>query len=159
VAAKSENKTRRDKTYEWRYVYLTIAGKKFDPEMFTKKLGILPDNRGKLGEPHGKNKKRKQGYWSLEGGPSNWRIETQMKHILSKIRPVRNKLKQLIKEDKTIKRAYLTLSFETPRGIANACYCFDSKLINEFTSLGIDIALSIYIAEEIERIMSRKTDS
>jgi hypothetical protein len=119
----------------------------------------LPDNREKLGEPCGKNRKCKQGYWTLEGGPSNWRIETQMKHILKRIGPVRNRLKKLIKEDKTIKWAYLKIAFAPPEGIPNACYCFNSKLINEFTSLGIDIALSIHIRAEWERFfdkMSRK---
>jgi hypothetical protein len=152
----TESKKKRSKTYEWRHIYLTISGKNLNPEKFTRDLGIKPDDRGKLGEPYGKNKKCKQGFWTLEGGPSNWRIETQMENILRRIAPVKNQLKKLIKEDNTIKRACLTISFEPPRGIANACYCFESKLINEFTSLGIDIALSIYIAEEIDRIMSKK---
>jgi hypothetical protein len=94
----------------------------------------LPDNREKLGEPCGKN-------------------------ILKRIGPVRNRLKKLIKEDKTIKWAYLKIAFAPPEGIPNACYCFNSKLINEFTSLGIDIALSIHIRAEWERFfdkMSRK---
>jgi hypothetical protein len=149
-----KSKKKHGKTYEWRHIYLTISGKHLDPEKVSKVLGILPDDRGKLGEPCGMNRKRKQGYWSLEGGPSNWRIETQLKNILNRIRPIKYQLKKLIKEEKTIKRAYLTISVEPPRGFANACYCFNSKLINEFTSLGIDIELSIYMIEELERIMN-----
>jgi hypothetical protein len=154
---KAKTKKKREQTHEWRHIFLTVAGKNLDPEKITKVLGILPDDRGKLGEPSGKNRKCKQGYWTIEGGPSNWRIETQMKHILKRIGPVRNRLKKLIKEDKTIKRAYLTIAFETPEGIPNACYCYNSKLINEFTSLGIDIALSIHIIKEWELVFGKKT--
>jgi len=155
--AKKPNKTKREQTREWRYVHITIAGKDLDPEKVTKVLGILPDNQGKLGEPCGKNRKCKQGYWSLEGGPTNWRIETQMKYILKRIEPARNRIKKLIKEDKTIKWAYLKIAFETPEGIPNACYCYNSKLINGFTSLGIDIALSIHIPAKWEKVFSKRT--
>lgn len=158
MATKPKTEKKRDKTREWRYVHLTIAGKKLDPEKVTKVLGILPDDRGKLGEPCGKNRKCKQGYWSLEGGPTTWRIETQMKNILKRISPVKHQLRKLIREDETVKRAYLTIAFAPPRGIPNACYCFSAKLINEFTSLGIDIALSIQIIEEWDRIFSKKTN-
>lgn len=140
---------------EWRHVFLTIAGKNLDPEKVTNVLGMLPDNRGKLGEPCGKNRKCKQGIWTLEGGPTNWRIETQMKNILKRIGPVMKRLKKLIKEDKTVRYAYLKIAFAPPEGIPNACYCFNSKLINEFTSLGIDIALSIHIRAEWEKIFKK----
>ena len=155
MAKKSKTKRKREQTREWRQVYLTIAGIKLDPEKVTKVLGIEPDDRGKLGEPSGKNRKSKQGYWTLKGVSSNWRIETQMQSILRRIEPARNRLKKLIKEDKTIKQAYLKIAFETPKGIPNACYCYNSKLINEFTSLGIDIALSIHIKAEWERFFDK----
>ena len=62
MAKKPKAKKKRDYTREWRRVDLTIAGKNLDPEKVTKILGILPDDRGKLGEPCGKNRKCKQGY-------------------------------------------------------------------------------------------------
>ncbi len=155
MVKKFKAKTKRDCAREWRQVYLTIAGKNLDPEKVTSILGILPDDRGKLGESCGKNRKCKQGYWTIEGGPSNWRIETQMKNILKRIEPVRNRIKKLINEDKTVREAHLKIAFETPEGIPNACYCYSSKLINEFTSLGIDIALSIHIKAEWERFFDK----
>ena len=157
MAKKPKAKKKRDYTREWRHVYLTIAGKNLDPEKVTKVLGVLPDNRGKLGEPCSKNRKCKQGYWTIEGGSSNWRIETQMKNILKRIEPVRNRIKKLINEDKTVREAHLKIAFETPEEIPNACYCYNSKLINEFTSLGIDIALSIHIPAEWEKVFSKCT--
>lgn len=157
MAKKPKTKTKRDQTREWRHVFLTIAGKNLDPEKVTKVLGILPENRGKLGKPSGKNRKCKQGYWTIEGGPSNWRIETQMKNILKRIGPVKNRLKKLIKGDENVREANLKIAFAPPKGIPNACYCFNSKLINEFTSLGINIALSIHIIAEWEKIFGKKT--
>jgi hypothetical protein len=155
VAKNPKAKKKHEQMREWRHVFLTIAGKNLDPEKLTKVLGIIPDNRGKLGEPCGKNRKCKQGYWTIEGGPSNLRIETQMKNILKRIKPVREKFKKLIKEDKSVREAHLKIAFETPEGIPNACYCYNSKLINEFTSLGIDIALSIHIKAEWERFFDK----
>jgi hypothetical protein len=153
---KAKKKKKRKQIREWRQVSLTVAGKNLDPEKVTKILGIMPDDRGKLGEPCGKNRKCKQGYWTIEGGPSNLRIDTQMKNILKRIKPVRQKFKKFIKEDKSKREAYLKIAFETPEGIPNACYCYNSKLINEFTSLGIDIALSIHIKAEWEKIFSKR---
>jgi len=152
---KTKIKAKKDKRREWRLVHLTIAGKHLDPNKVTQTLDILPDDRGKLGEPCGKNRKCKQGYWSLEGGPPTWRIETQIKSILKRISPAKHQLRKLIKEDNTVQRAYLTIAAAPPREFANACYCFDSELINEFTSMGIDIALSIEIVERWEQIFRK----
>lgn len=156
MATKPKTKKKNNKTHEWRRVFLSLTGKNLDPEKVTEVLGILPDDRAKRGEPFSKISKCIQGSWALEGGPSNWLIETQMKYILKRIRPVKNQLKKLIKENKTVRYAYLTIAFAPPEGIPNACYCFNSKLINEFTSLGIDIALSIHIIKEWERVFNGK---
>ena len=151
---KPKTNTKQRKAREWRLVHLTIAGKYLNPERITETVGILPDSRGKLGEFYRKNRKSKQGFWSLEGGPTTWRIETQMKRILQKISPAKNKLRKLIEEDKTIRQVYLKIAFAPPRDVPNACYCFDAELINEFTSMGIDIALSIQIIERWEKIFA-----
>ena len=149
---KQKTNTKQRKAREWRLVFLTISGKHLDPEKVSKELGILPDSRGKLGELYCKNRKSKQGFWSLEGGPPTLRIETQMKRILDRISPNKHKFKKLIKEDDTVRQAYLTIAFAPPEEFPNPCYCFDAELINEFTSMGIDIALSIQIIERWEKL-------
>jgi len=152
---KTKTKVKKDKRREWRLVYLTIAGKHLDPKKVTETLNVLPDNWGKLGELYRKNRKCKQGYWSLEGGPPTWRIETQIKSILKRIAPAKHQLRKLIKEDNTVQRAYLTIAAAPPREFAEANYCFEAKLINEFTSMGIDIAFSIEIVERWDRIFRK----
>jgi len=148
---KRKARAKQRRTREWRLVSLTIAGKYLDPKKVAKALDVLPDSSGKLGELYRKGRKSKQGFWALQGGPTTWRTETQMKNILKRIAPAKHRLTELIKEDKTVERAYLTIAFAPPKGIPNAGYCFDAELMNEFTSIGIDIALSIQIREEWER--------
>ena len=48
----------------------------------------------------------------------------------------------------------MKIAFTPPEGYPNACYCFDSELINEFNSLGIDIALSIHIQSEWDKVFA-----
>jgi hypothetical protein len=148
-----KDKSKRNERYEWRRVTLNIVGKNLDPDKVSAVLGIQPDDWAGRGEPFGKNKKTKQGYWTLEGGPSTWRIETQMRNILKTITPVKHRLRRLIEEDEIVEQAYLTIAVMPPRGIAVAGYCFSAEVINEFTSLGIDIALSIHVVAEIDRMV------
>ena len=155
MVTKPRTKAKKDETREWRRVYLIIAGKNLDPARISESLHILPDGSGKRGEPCGRNRNFKRGYWLLESGPSTWRIETQIVGMLKRIAPVKHRLRKLIKEDETVKEACLQIAFAPRRGIANACYCFDAELINEFTSMGIDIALSIQIIEEWERTFAK----
>ena len=149
---KQKTKSKQNTEREWRLVSLTIVGKYLNPKKVAEALDVLPDKWGKLGVPYRNNRKSKQGFWALRGGPTTWRIETQMKNILKRISPVKSQLRELIKEDETVERAYLTIAFAPSTGIANACYCFDAELVNEFTSMGIDIALSIQIRREWEEI-------
>ena len=74
MAIKPKTKAKRDKMREWRMVYLTVAGKYLDPKKVAEALDVPPDDWGRLGEPYSKNSKCKHGFWSLEGGPSTWRI-------------------------------------------------------------------------------------
>lgn len=141
----AKDKSKRNDRYEWRQVTLNIVGKNLDPDKVSAVLGIQPDDWARRGEPFGKNKKTEQGYWTLEGGPSTWRIETQVRSILKRITSVKNLLRRLIGEDETVEQAYLTIAVMPPRGIAVAGYCVNAEVINEFTSLGIDIALSIHV--------------
>ena len=148
---KPKTKTKKKREYEWKSVFLHICGKNLDPDKISDILHIQPDSSGKRGEIRGK-RKCKQGYWTLDGGSSTLRFETLMRRILKRISPVKRQLQELIRDDETIKEAHLTIAFAPPRECPNACYCFDAKLINEFTSIGIDIALSIHIIERWEKL-------
>jgi len=152
VIKKRKARKKRGKMREWRRVYLTLTGKNLDPDKITEALRIMPEGSGKRGELRGKRRKTNQGFWVLESGPGTWRLETQMKAMLKRIAPVKRKLARLIRENSTVQEAYLELAFAPPRGVANACYCFDAELIDEFTSMGLDIALSIQIIGEWEKI-------
>jgi hypothetical protein len=155
VSSKTRTKGKPEQTCEWRGVSLHINGKNLDPDKVSEFLHLLPDASGKLGQLRRGGKRRcKQGYWILSGGPAAWRIETQMKHILKRISHVKHQLQTLIEENKTVKRAYLTIAIAPPRKAAEANYYFDAELINEFTSMGIDIAISIEIVERWELIYS-----
>ena len=158
MATKPKTKTKCDRLHKYRSVYLTIAGKNLDPYKVVETLNIIPFDWGKLGEPYRKNKKSKQGFWMLKGGPSTWRVETQMRNILKKIAPAKHKLKKLIKEDETVREAVLEIAFELPKGIPKPCYLINGELLNEFTSLGIDIIFSVYVVAEWEKIFGNKTN-
>lgn len=152
--AKQKVKASRQKETEWSMVDLTICGKYLDPEKVFGKLKIIPDDRGKLGEYYRENRQYGQGFWSIKGRPSHGRIETQMKNILQRISPYKQKIRKIIQQEKAIEYAYVKIAFAPPEGYPNACYCFDSELINEFTSLGIDIALSIHIQSEWDKVFA-----
>ena len=154
MAKKKDDQIKIQKETEDRMVYLTITGKYFDPGKAGKYLNLSPDDWGILGEKRDNGRKCKQGYFTLYGGPCHWKHETQIKNILKRILPVKKKLVKLLKEDKTITRAYLMLVISPPKGLYNAGYCFDANLLNEFTSIGIDIALSIHVSSEWEKILT-----
>ena len=147
-----KTKAIRTGQYEWRSVCLTLAGKNLDPEKVTKALGIPPDDRAKRGEPRSTNRKKKckQGYWSLDGGSSKWRVETQMTNILKRLSPVKRRLRLLLKEDKDVKRADLTIAIMPPAGVLAAQYRLNAELVDEFASLGVDIKLSIHVLGEVD---------
>ena len=132
------------KTDIFREVSLNIVGKFLDPEIVTKMLELKPDDFSKRGDIFGKNKKVKMGYWSLFGKPSSGKIETQIRSILLRIEHVKNKFIH-IKKKNNIEQIYLSIAVEPNENIAIAGYCLNSKLINEFTSLGMDIAFSIHM--------------
>ena len=152
---KQKSKSKSIKEYEWRYVSLTISGKNLDPQKITQTLGIEPDNWAKRDDHFGKNKKCKQGFWALEGGSSKLRFDTKLKKILNKILPVKHRLTKLINENKDIQRIYLDIAVMPPENTAIAEYNFEADLLNEFTSLGIDIAFSIHMPAEIKKILMK----
>jgi hypothetical protein len=155
VAGKPRNKTKKKRWNEWRAVSLNILGRNLDPDRITEFLHIQPDDSGKRGECLGKLPvKAIRGNWTLEGGPSNWRIEKQMKSILKRSSPVKHKLQKIIEEDNKVDRAYLAISCAPPVECPDLCYYFDAELTDEFTSIGIDIYLSINIKERWEKIFA-----
>ena len=154
---KKHKASKKREGIKYKAVYLTISGKYLDPFKVVDKLNVIPFDWGKLGETYRKNKKSEQGFWMLKGGPSRWTIETQMRHILKKIAPARYKLKKLIKEDKTIEEAVLEIIHELPKGIATPCYLINGELLNEFTSLGIDVVFSVHVVAEWEKVFRKRT--
>ena len=139
------------KKTKWSFVHLSIGGKHLDPQKISKALGISPDfccRRGELAAPNFK-RKCKAGSWSLESDRLNWRMETQMRDILRRITPVKERLRRLIREDATIERAYLTVAFEPPEGRPGVSYLFPAELVSEFVSLGLDIVHSIYFYNHV----------
>ena len=142
----------KKKGREWRRVSLVIAGKSLDPEKVFGALDVIPDDWGKRGDIYNKNKKYKQGFWSIWGRPSTGKLETQMKSILKIISKDKQKLEKIIKEEKTIREAYLLIDFTPPEGVANANKYFNADLINAFTSMGINIALSVQIIAEYGKL-------
>jgi hypothetical protein len=149
------------KKTEWSFVHLSVGGKYLDPEKVSKAIGIFPDACGKRGEPVAPNSKRrcKAGFWGLESDQLNWRIETQMKNILKRITPVKERLRRLIREDTTIEQAYLTIAFSPPEGRPAVSYLFPSELVSEFVSLGLDIVLSIYFYKHVTPVRESTTDN
>jgi hypothetical protein len=123
---------------------LNIVGKNLNPDEITKMLGIQPDDSFQQGESFGKNKRTKQGCWTLEGCPEGAPFGVQLENLITRIEPVRDKLKKII-ESKDVEQAYLTIGVQPPDEVWIAGYCFDAELINKFTSLGIDIALSLHM--------------
>jgi len=155
VATRRTSKKGSKQSREWRYVLLSLIGKHLDPENVAKALGILPDCWSRLGEsdcPGGR--KAEAGSWIIDGGSTAWRIETQIRHILKKISPAKQQLQKLIREDETIEWAYLSIAVAPPREYPEANYYFDAELMNEFTSLGIGIQVSVKIIERWEAYFS-----
>lgn len=156
MAVKREAKKKKKRWNEWRAVSLNISGRNLDPDRITDFLLIQPDDSGRRGERLGKLPvKAIRGNWTLEGGPSNWRIETQIKSILKRISPVKQRLQKIIEEDNKVDRAYLEIACAPPIGCPNPCYYFDAELIDEFTSIRIDIYLSINIKERWDKLFAK----
>jgi len=153
-------KATRKKTYRdtYRYVFLCLHAKDLDPEEITKKLNIKPDfafKRGILKDKNGNIKRHKNGspikmaygQWILNAHVhKNSGLETRIKNIVKQIKPKRKALQQIVKKI----NADLTIAVEPHRDLYIAGYLFSGKLLNEFTSLGIDIDVSIHIPEKME---------
>lgn len=154
MARKSGNKRRKAvKNDTRRYVVLRLWGKDLDPGEITRKLQIEPtaghargpalDVNGKtVKDPAtGKLIKWPSGVWTLNSYVPNAKIETQMKRILEQIRPRRNALRRIV----AAAHAAIVISIEPAEGFANVTYTLPADLVNEFTSLGIDVEFSFWL--------------
>jgi len=148
-------KSKRSSADTFRQVYLDITGKYLKPDEITDVLGIEPDSSCQRGDPYGKNKKARQGYWSLEGRPDGARLETQIKNIVKKIGPVKAQLRRVIKT-KNVEQACLQIAVEPPDWAVVAEYYFDAEMLNIFTSLGIGIGFSLRIPGKLGEGLTEK---
>jgi hypothetical protein len=131
---------------QWSFVKLTMAGEYLDPEEVTAILGIEPDSRAKRGEshPHFRNTP-KQGFWSLTCDQVTSGYEMQMKAMLERITPSKERLERLLREDTSVTSAHLVIVCQAAQWLASVGLCLPSDLVSEFSSMGIDIAVTIYM--------------
>lgn len=140
-------------------VFLHLWGKELNPDKITQVLGIKPDwlrRRGVEKGPNGKvirdrnGKLRKSafGRWFIESHVhENSGIVSRIEDILKQIRPKKRQLRRILKET----RAELTIVVEPPRDLATYSYILPASLLNEFTSLGIDIEITVDIPQEWDK--------
>lgn len=138
---KAKRKVLRDK---FRYAHLSLYGKVLDPEKVTNSMGINPDLSFSPGEKfrkRGKICKTSFGQWTIEDRlRSNARLQDKIKDILDQIIPKKTILRKILRDAK----GELTIAVQPPNESINPNYYFPAELINEFTSLGIDIHFSFY---------------
>ncbi len=59
-----------------------------------------------------------------------------------------DRLRELVREDDTVTRAYVTVVCEPPEMLPSVGICRPADLVSEFSSLGIDIAVTIYLPDD-----------
>ncbi len=156
------NKIKKKRIYynqKYCYVVLRLWARDLNPEQITKKLGIVPDSswiRGPIRDKNGniiKRKdgtlsKRRYGQWNLDAHVhDNSGLEARIKSILEQIRPKKIILEQLLKN----LNADLKIVVHPNEHLSIASYLFSGKLLNEFTSLGIDIQFTIELPVRPEK--------
>ncbi|MCF7957954.1 MAG: DUF4279 domain-containing protein [Phycisphaerae bacterium] len=156
--AKKTTKASGRKKYpdSYRYVVLRLWHKDLDPEKISDELGIEPDDawwRGPLldenGNPiinkeTGKPYARDYGQWNLcSTVRGNTLLVTRIRNILEQLRPKKKILRRILKEV----NADLDIAVEPHKDLAIAGYTFPADVLNEITSLGIDIHFSIHIPQ------------
>ncbi len=68
-----------------------------------------------------------------------------MKNILKRITPVKRRLRRVMSRESTVKHVILTVGFLPAEDVQVYTCLFKSDLVNAFTSLGIDLALAVYL--------------
>ncbi len=137
-------------------VSIHLWGKKLEPDKITQDLGIKPDwvcRRGVEKAPDGKvirnrnGKPRKStfGHWSLDSHVhDNSGILSRIKDILKQFTPKKRQLRRILKEAS----ADLIITIEPHRDLASYGYTLPANLLNEFTSLGINIRIEVERLDE-----------
>jgi hypothetical protein len=96
------------------------------------------------GQLYGK-RRSEVGYWSLRGQPPKGRPETQMRSILKRIGPIKDRVRRVVARERNVDNVILTIGV-TPNERVQVYTCrLKSGLAQEFTSLGIDIAIVMYL--------------
>lgn len=142
----STSSSRCDKKDQFRYVHLTLSGRALDPDRVTESLGIHPSSSCRRGDKYGRSRRAVLGCWSLDGRPTQSRIETQIRSILKRLEPVKEEFRGLV-EGGSVEHAYVTISCTPSDCVAVACYYLPSGLVNEFAMLGIGVEFSVHIPE------------
>lgn len=151
MVKKSKGTVRRRYPDVYRNVFLEISARDLDPDKITKTLDIQPDvafRRGFLRDQEGKVVKDKKGKprkspfgsWILEAHVhGNSGLEAQIKDIFEQIRLKKAILRRILKSVD----ATLTVVVEPNRDLCTAAYFLPAALINEFTSLGINVEFRV----------------
>jgi len=155
MARKSSKSHKKRYPDTFRYVFLTLWAKDLDPQSVTRVLGIEPDSTckrgflrdkdgkvivGKNGEP----KRYPAGNWILDDHVhGNSGFETRAKDILERIKPKKAALRRVLKKAKAV----LTIVVEPHEDICVRSLFFPANILNEFTSLGIDIEFCVDIPQ------------
>ena len=147
MAKKVKSKRKKNHPDRYRHVVLRLWGKNLDPDKITKALDIAPTSSWKRGNIIGKSGKKywnPYGQWNLEPRTrGNARFETQIKDVLDQIKPKKKVLRRVLKYAK----ADLKIGVQPHENLAVWGYGFAAGLLNEFTSLGIDICFSVWLID------------
>ena len=158
MSPKKKAKKRKILRHTYSHTHLSLSGKKLDPEKITNALSIEPDRFSYRGEEFmrgGKLCKTSIGFWGIKDRlRSDANLRNKIKDILDQIMPKKKVLRKILKEAK----GELTIAVEPPKGAVNSNYFFPAELINEFTSLGIDINLSFWDPHTFDEFWETKDE-
>ncbi len=141
----------------YRHVMLRLWHKDLDPGKISDELEMEPFEawwRGPILDEYEKpiiNKKTGKPYvkhfgqWNLcSTVRGNTLLVTRIRNIMEQLRPKKKILRRILKEV----NADLKIAVEPHEDLAIAAYLFPADILNEFTSLGIDIHFSIHIPQK-----------
>jgi len=141
-----KRKTKKRYPDRRRYVVLRMVGKDLDPDEITNLLGLSPcfsQPAASLKREFKKVCNSKDGHWSLKSRlRSNATLQNQVKDIYQQIKPKSKILKKILKNNI---EADLSISVQPHEDLEYVGYMFPAEIINEFTSIGIDIRFSVIL--------------
>lgn len=152
----------------FRLVFLDLSAKDLDPDKITETLCIQPDSSCRRGfmkdrdgrvikDKNGKPRRWSVGAWIVDAHVhENSGLEIRIKDILEQIKPKKAALRRILEKV----NATLTVVVEPHKDLCVAAYFLPANLLNEFTSLGIDIEFRVDIPQkwaEFRQEIERKT--